>query len=471
MTVQVEHESPPRDAGGALRVALFVHAFFPDQIYGTESYALALARQLMRLGHEAVVVTVREDNGPPQAEEVERFSYAGIPVVRIDRSRTPPRDAREEYDMPALVPLFRRILAEIRPDVAHICHLGNFTTALATATRGLGIPTFTTLTDFFNLCMTGTLEVPGGGLCDGPDAHRANCMACGIALRRYIEPSRFWRTLAQPGLRPLVAAAGARLAAVLPFALGRDARAVVERPQVLLAAMEQCRAAIAPTLYLHDAFRRHGAQLPLVHSTFGIDIDRAEKPLPRPDGAPGPLRCGFIGQLLTHKGPHLLVNALRQLPPGSFTLDIWGSEQLHPDYARDLREVARGMAVAFRGTFEESATAAIFAGMDVVVLPSTWRENGPLTLLKALATHTPAVVSDVPGMTEFITEGVNGFAFRRGDVAALAEVLRRFVTDPGLARRMSGETHYPRTEADMARDVLGLYRRFGVGLALSGSGA
>lgn len=468
MTAEVQNEY--RSAGaaeGRLRVALFVHAFFPDQIYGTESYALALGRQLIELGHEAVVVTVREEAAPPQAREVEHFTYAGIPVVRIDRSRTPARDTREEYDMPALVPLLTRILQEIGPDVAHICHLGNFTTALTEATRRLGIATFATLTDFFNLCMIGTLEVPGGGLCDGPDRHRANCMACGIRLRRYIEPDPFWRLLALPGVRAVAATLGARLSAVLPFAVGRDARAVVMRPQVMAQAMQVCRAAIAPTRYLQSVFVRHGMPVPLQHSTFGIDIDRA----PKPQRAPGPLRFGFIGQLLTHKGPHLLLNALRVLPPEAFTLDIWGSELLHPDYARDLRAVARGLPVAFRGTFEENRTAEIFAGMDVIVLPSTWRENGPLTLLKALATHTPAIVSDVPGMTEFITEGVDGFAFPRGDVVALAAVLRRFVDDPGLAGRMSAATHYPRTERDMTLDVLALYRRHGVGRAGAGAGA
>lgn len=52
------------------------------------------------------------------------------------------------------------------------------------------------------------------------------------------------------------------------------------------------------------------------------------------------MRFGFIGQLAYHKGPHLLLQALRALPRDAFTVDIWGSESLSPAYARDLRAVA-----------------------------------------------------------------------------------------------------------------------------------
>lgn len=440
-----------------LRVALFVHAFYPDHVYGTEAYTLTLARRFAELGHLPVVVTAREAGESPQAEEVERYMHAGIPVLRIDRNRTPPRSARDSYDQPSLAPLLTRILREIAPDVVHVCHLGNFTAVLPEVTAALGIPTFATLTDFFNICLTATLEIPGGGLCRGPDAARLNCMRCGLSLRAIEQPTPFWRAVSHPGMRDFAAAFAARLHVFLPPPIGTDARAVVRRPDVLRAAMGRYRAAIAPTGFLEDVFRANGTPTPLVRSVFGVDIDRRPKP-PRPAG---PVRFGFIGQLMYHKGPHLLLQALRLLPPEAFTLDIWGSEQLAPDYARDLREVAAPMPVTFRGTFDAAATADVMAELDVAVLPSTWFENAPLTLLKALATHTPVVVSDVAGMTEFVAEGVNGFSFPRGDVDALAQVLRRFVDDPGLARAMSASTVFDRTEQDMARDVLDLYGRFG----------
>lgn len=451
----------PRFAMRPLRVALFVHAFYPDHVYGTEAYTLALARQFKALGHAPTVVTARAAGEPVQAEEIVRYEIEGIPVVRIDRNRTPSRTAREDYDHPGLAPLLERILRTLAPDVVHICHLANFTAALPHVTARLGIPTFATLTDFFNLCLTTRLELPDGGLCNGPNANRSNCLSCGLLARAGERPNAFWRALAQPSVRSVAAATAASLAPVLPLDLGRDARAVRDRARVLRVALAHCRAAFAPSAFLAELFDAHGAGPPLFRSPFGVEIDRA----PKPAASGRPVRFGFIGQLAYHKGPHLLLQALRALPRDAFTVDIWGSESLSPAYARDLRAVATQtvppLPARFRGTFAEGEMSGLLAEVDVLVMPSTWFENAPLTLLKALATHTPVVVSDVPGMTEFIEEGVNGFSFPRGDAEALATVLQRFVDVPDLAATLSRTTTYDRTERDMALDLLAFYRAFG----------
>lgn len=455
-------QAVPRFSPRPLRIALFVHAFYPDHVYGTEAYTLALARQFKVLGHAPTVVTARAAGEPEQAEEIARYEVEGIPVVRIDRNRSPARSAREDYDHRALEPILERLLRGLNPDVVHICHLANFTAALPHVTARLGIPTFATLTDFFNLCLTTRLELPDGGLCHGPNEIRSNCMSCGLLARSAERPSLFWRTLAQPGVRSAAAMAAAALAPILPFGLGRDARAVTDRAKVLRIALARCQAAFAPSAFLAELFDVHGAGPPLFRSPFGVDIDRA----PKPAAPTRPVRFGFIGQLAYHKGPHLLLQAVRALPRDAFTVDIWGSESLSPAYSRDLRAVATQTApplpVRFRGSFAEGEMAGLLAEVDVLVMPSTWFENAPLTLLKALATHTPVVVSDVPGMTEFVQEGLNGFSFPRGDAEALALVLRRFVDAPDLAATLSRTTAYERTERDMTLDLLTFYKAFGV---------
>ena len=460
------HDLPPMQSTmPGLRVVLVVHSFYPEHIYGTEAYTLTVAGQLRELGHDPVVVTARSAGEPGQASEIERYTVEGIPVHRIDRNRTPSRNARDDYHMPALRGVFERLLTELRPDVVHVCHLGNATTALLEVTAQLKIPSFATLTDFYNICLNGTLQLPDGKLCRGPDADRLNCMRCGLSLRSNDRPNFFWTLLAMPMLRGPVAWLARRLATILPPPIGTDARAVVARPAAMRAAMGHYRAAIAPSSFLKRIFEANGTMIPLIESAFGVDIDRRPKPV-RSDRR---VRFGFMGQLLWHKGVHLLMQALRHLPSGSFSLDIWGSEELDPAYAEDLCRISAGMDVSFHGTFPEAEMANALADIDVLVLPSTWFENSPLTLLKALATHTPVVVSDVPGMTAFIQEGVDGFAFPRGDETALTKVLLRFVEEPGLAHHMSLNASYLRTERDMVLDLLDLYRRYGVGMTQEGS--
>ena len=110
----------------------------------------------------------------------------------------------------------------------------------------------------------------------------------------------------------------------------------------------------------------------------------------------------------------------------------------------------------------------VLDGMDALVIPSRWYENSPLVLLNALASHTPVIVSDVAGMTEFVRDGVNGFAFERGSVAALADVLRRIMADRGTLRAMSARTDYDVTTRTMTQRTLDVYTQAAGGIAARG---
>jgi glycosyltransferase involved in cell wall biosynthesis len=170
-----------------------------------------------------------------------------------------------------------------------------------------------------------------------------------------------------------------------------------------------------------------------------------------------PLIFGYIGQIAIHKGVDLLVEAFVRLGEVNAELQIFGPEDQSPAYMAALRSAAEGKRVCFRGTFPGERMAEILAGMDVLVIPSRWYENSPLVLLYALASHTPVILADVAGLTEFIETGKEGFSFARGSVDALESVIRRFVNEPELAGLMSATTHYQRTTSTMVEDVLAVY--------------
>jgi glycosyltransferase involved in cell wall biosynthesis len=57
---------------------------------------------------------------------------------------------------------------------------------------------------------------------------------------------------------------------------------------------------------------------------------------------------------------------------------------------------------------------------DIYISPSHV-DGTSVTLLEALASGLPCLVSDIPGNKDWIEEGVNGWTFRDGDVDDLAE--------------------------------------------------
>ncbi len=445
-------------AGGRpLRVALFVHYFFPQHIYGTEAYTLLVAKRLQALGCLPTVVAGTGFGEPAQRTFVEQESWDGVPVWRVDKNLFPITEIVETYDQPAMRAVHERLLRALKPDLVHVTHLINHTAALLEATRALRLPTFATLTDFFGFCANNRLENSAGRLCGGPNAQRSNCIACYIkdAAASPWASARL-KAVNRPGVRGLVAEAAARTARPERRSLGLRADDLKQRPGLLRERYNRSyRAMVAPTRFLRDAYAANGFTAPLVLSHFGVEIDRSPKP-PRPDAEA--VRIGFVGQMAAHKGVHLLLEALRAVGSPRLTLDLWGSEAQDPGYAARLRGLAEGLSVRFRGTFPASDTAAIMAETDVLAIPSTWYENSPLILLQALATHTPVIVSDVLGLTEFVQPERSGLVFARGKASALAATLRRLAEEPALASRMSATTDYGRTPADMVGDLVGLWR-------------
>jgi len=441
-----------------MKVALFVHCFFPHHSYGTEIYTLTVAKELAARGHEPVVVTALFPGEPAQAQMVEEYRWDGIPVVSIDKNAVPHQSVRETYDQPAMIGVHRDIMRRIKPDIVHVCHLINHTTALLAAASELGLPVVATLTDFFGFCFTNRLESADGSLCAGPTRSRGNCIACYLKASGPVPGTELGRAALLMGQM----AVGRFIASPIspPRLVERllqfNPQDLVMRPQILSEALRAYRFAVAPSLFLKSAYESNGFSAPLVLSHFGVDIDRAAKPA-RPRGQP--IHIGYIGQIAPHKGTHHLIEALKLADRPSLSLSIWGPSDQDPAYFRRLNDMSQRANVRFAGTFPADTIAAILSGIDVLAIPSTWYENSPMILLQALASHTPVIVSDVEGMTEFVEHGRNGFHFARGNSANLAEVLRHIADEDGMVSAMSLRTEYSRTPADMVDDLIANYDR------------
>lgn len=80
--------------------------------------------------------------------------------------------------------------------------------------------------------------------------------------------------------------------------------------------------------------------------------------------------------------------------------------------------------------------ADLLSEIDVMVLPSFYREGVPRSLIEAAAAGLPIITTDTPGCREVVDDGVNGFLVPVGDNNALVDALRRVLEDPALAARM-----------------------------------
>lgn len=444
-----------------MRIALFVHCFYPTHTYGTETYTLDLARNLRLLGHEPVVVTATFAGEPAQREPILRYRHDGIDVLSIDKNRMPPARVRDTYHQPAMAPVLDGLLEEIGPDIVHVAHLVNHTAALLEVVAARRVPAVATFTDFFGICYNSRLEAHDGTPCAGPGDPAINCVACHLKANAdaATDPVGWQVRLARQPAGANLMAHALHLARHVPTRYAERLQDIERRPRVLRDLYAHYARAIAPTRFVESAYVRNGFARPMDHVPFGTDIDRAHKMRRRDDSR---LVIGYIGQIMHHKGPDLLVDAARAaLAPTEYEVRIYGSPQQDPAYAARLAQRATGLPVRFMGTFEPARMRDVLDDLDVLVLPSRWRENSPLVLLNALASHTPVIVSDVDGMTEFVHDGDNGFTFERGNVQALSAVLARLRRTPALLREAGDAAHYDVTSMEMAARTLAVYERAG----------
>ncbi|SDP78065.1 Glycosyltransferase Family 4 [Phyllobacterium sp. YR620] len=439
-----------------MRVVLFVHCFFPDHFYGTETYTLQLAKNLIYLGHEVTVVCGIFQGEQSNDQVITAYTYDGVKVIAFDKNHVPHSRIAETYFQEETRPYLRQILEETKPDVVHVTHLVNHTAVLLEEVVRGNIPLVATLTDFYGFCFNNKLESASGSLCAGPNLLRSNCIACYLKAanhpiaRKVANVPMGW---AASGLA-LSVANGLKFDPVGDG--GQAIHDIVVRPDVLKRAYTHYDAMIAPSRFLLEAYGANGFDRKKLHlSRFGVDIIRRPKPIKDPQS---PISIGYIGQIAPHKGVDLLVSAVRDFTTSQARLDIYGPANQDVAYMQKLRSIA-GSNVQFRGTFPPSEMAEIMSSFDLLAIPSTWYENSPLVLLNALASHTPVIVSDVQGLTEFIEEGISGWSFKRSDANSLKRLLAKLLQNRGLVRANSLRTTYDRTSLMMTQEVVSVYEQ------------
>lgn len=172
----------------------------------------------------------------------------------------------------------------------------------------------------------------------------------------------------------------------------------------------------------------------------GVPRDRlAVKPNFVADPRPGlpaslPQRAGalFVGRLSAEKGGATLIEGWRRLPDIPLTILGDGPE-------RAALQAAAPPHIRFLGFQDRETVLGAMAGAQALIVPSTWYENFPMTVVEAMALGTPVIASDIGALRTIVTDGADGLHFAAGDAADLARVARAAFADPQrLARLGSG---------------------------------
>ena len=406
---------------------LLVHRGYPPAAEGgSEIYVEGLARALARRGPVTVLHPVDDADTPD--DSVRASDQDGVRVIAVNRRR--PRPAGfEAYRDAAPAAAIREIIRDRRPDVVHVHHLDGLSTGVVFEARHLGVPVVVTLHDFWPACPLGQLFDLAGHVCPGPSPSR--CLGC-VGGQVAAPPAVRAAARHLPGLGSAGALVGRSIARATRSGAHRVEGRLLEMREVLAAA----DAVLSPSRFLRDRMFALGFR--------GIEVvpngHVASGPAARTADADGRVRVGFIGAAIPSKGVHVLAEAFRRLDDAGTTLAIHGPfHPYHGDegYEGRVRRILGPHGAAIRGPFAHRQVAEVLGGLDVLVVPSLWEENAPLTVEEAFASGVPVVVSDHGGLAERVRHDVDGLRFPPGDAGALASALRRLAHEPGLRARLA----------------------------------
>jgi glycosyltransferase involved in cell wall biosynthesis len=92
--------------------------------------------------------------------------------------------------------------------------------------------------------------------------------------------------------------------------------------------------------------------------------------------------------------------------------------------------------VSFAGFLDQAAKIQV-AGQQDIYLNTNRIDNMPVTVIEMAALGLPVVATRVGGLPDLVTDGVNGLLTPDDNDQAMADAVKRLLSEPGLAERLA----------------------------------
>ena len=293
------------------------------------------------------------------------------------------------------------VIEDFSPDVAHVAHAMKLGGGIFETLSNEGVPIVSTLSDYWYFCLRHSLLLSDQSPCTNGPVPASRCLPC--------LQERF-------GHNQL---------------LDHDAeKELTKRNSFLKEAILRSNVILALSSHQREAYIRFGFPAERIQcAEHGIHTDllaparkhHSEQP-ERKTG--NPIKILFVGTLLPHKGAHLLINAVLQLPHAHVELRIIGNPERGGGYANDLVTASsEDTRITFAGECDHSSLPKEYEWCDLLVMPSIWDENEPMVVKEARWCGIPVATHDLPGIGSLVVGEKDGWIIPDPSIASWKEWL------------------------------------------------
>lgn len=341
---------------------LSVNVFYGPRTFGGATIVAENVNRLMHDRHGVdvhVFTTVPTAVTPPHT--LHRYEFDGIGVFGMGLPEGA-NDGPSGFDNPAAVSCFNEVLDSVEPDVVHFHCLQGIGVGTVEACRSRGIPYAITLHDAWWLCGRQFMVDRQGRYCHQRRIDEHVCASCVDNAR--VLTGRVRRT------RDALAAADLLMAPSRFFA---DFHAANGFPGVIV--------------------NKNGVTPPVTRVRVRRD---------------GRIRVGYVGGNTPIKGFHLVRKAFTTLGDLPATL-VLADNTLNLGFSSFGADALGGIQhVEVVPAYTHRTIDDFFAGIDVLLFPTQWKESFGLTVREAIARHVWVIATDAGGVVEDIQPGRNG---------------------------------------------------------------
>jgi glycosyltransferase involved in cell wall biosynthesis len=440
-----------------MRIFQVVHSLPPQNFAGTEIYTYELSKQLSK--RHDIYVFYRICNPRKKEYELIHNKFSGLDIFTINNTFRFCDSFEMFYKNDAISRQFAKILDRVKPDLVHIQHLIFLSTTIIAEIKKRRIPIVFTLHDYWLICPQWHFLKKDFAICDNNELSQCvDCLDYQLSIKKL--PKRIYLSLRNIMPNFLVSLLKSTY---LNFAkINLNSQGMLEKIKARIVHVKDlCSMVdlfIAPSQFLRKRFIEFGiAESKIKFITHGIntvpfkDFKRKES---------NKIRIGFIGTIIPAKGLDILINAFNRIKDERAELRIYG--RLFPYkgfeyYPRYIQRLARNGNIRFMGGFNHKDISDAFSEIDVLVLPSIWNENFPLTILEAFSTRTPVIASRIGGIPELIKDKENGLLFEPGNPNELCHKLDLVISNANLLKELEEAIIPPKDIKENAQELEGIY--------------
>ncbi len=441
-----------------MKILFISNGYPPRQWAGTETYTAGIAQGLRAQGHAVQVLCGGDwDTGDRYWNGVVDEEHDGVAVRRINMNwMKAPDPNRYLYNDPESASYLSLYLDALRPDIVHVTSCERLSASVLGVVKEAGLPLVLSLTDFWFLCPRMSLLHSDGHNCDGRTT-AWDCLQCQTKQSRAYRLSR--RLFPDHAASQVMSCASRTTSLSKRRGFRGMALDMEDRKAFLLRAIQLPDRRLTASRFVRNMHVSNNVDVPIDVQPYGHDLAWL-------NGYPGKkpsqtVRFGFVGQILRSKGVHLLLEATQlayETLGNWFTVKIYGNLGKDAQYGDHLQVLASELPnVEFCGTYAHEQSGAVFADMDLLVVPSIWYDF-PLIIHEAFAAQTPVIASDLGGMAEAVSHEVDGLLFAPGDVEDLAGQMIQIVERRELVDHLRNGIGPVRTVAEQALELEAMYR-------------